>query len=409
MADSLSGASAPAVVSTPAASATVSTDAQSLYADASKALTGQTWAEYETVAGTAVAEPETPPEAAEPEATGERPRNPDGTFKAKETDEPAAPEGETPTEPEVTEPVVAEEPEPFLLTIPSRQAGEADVEIPFAGLTEQQQQDLNRLRNGYMRGEDIRAKQAALDGKLAELNAFETMLSENPEHVILNALSEPKRISILTKLIAQYWDEVVPTIQQFDTDPIARVKQASKTQLELRDNQKAYEATIARQQAASEIRTVLLAQIPDGTDDDTADRFYADAVNAIRVAESRGTNVTTKNLPDILAHHVKLYGFANAPQSPASPKPAVARAVVKGAAPVAAKAPEPSPEQAALEQARKGQARLTQTVVAQRRAASVPPAGAGAAPVRLPPVPSGADIETASRELKKAGRSWANL
>jgi hypothetical protein len=408
MADSLSGASAPAVVSPPAASATVSTDAQSLYADASKALTGQTWDQYEPT--TAVAEPESPAEGAEPDAAGERPRNPDGTFKAKEAGEPATPEGETPTEGEAAEPV-AEEPEPFLLTIPSRQAGEADVEIPFAGLTEQQQQDLNRLRNGYMRGEDIRAKQAALEGKLAELNAFETMLSTNPEHVILNALSEPKRIAIATKLIAQYWDEIVPAIQQFDTDPIARVKQASQTQIELRDQQKEYESTLQRQRSASEIRTQLLAQIPDGTDEDTAERFYADAVNAIRLAESRGTNVTTKNLPDILAHHVKLYGFtAGAPQPPALPKPAIPRAVARASAPAAPKgAPEPTPEQAALEQARKGQARLTQTVVAQRRAASVPPAGAGAAPVRLPPVPSGADIETASRELKKAGRSWANL
>jgi hypothetical protein len=408
MADSLSGASAPAVVSTPAASATVSTDAQSLYADASKALTGQTWDQYEPT--TAVAEPESPAEGAEPDAAGERPRNPDGTFKAKEAGEPATPEGETPPEGEVAEPV-AEEPEPFLLTIPSRQAGEADVEIPFAGLTEQQQQDLNRLRNGYMRGEDIRAKQAALEGKLAELNAFETMLSTNPEHVILNALSEPKRIAIATKLIAQYWDEIVPAIQQFDTDPIARVKQASQTQIELRDQQKEYESTLQRQRSASEIRSQLLAQIPEGTDEDTADRFYNDAVNAIRLAESRGTNVTTKNLPDILAHHVKLYGFtAGAPQPPALPKSAIPRAVARASAPAAPKgAPEPSPEQAALEQARKGQARLTQTVVAQRRAASVPPAGAGAAPVRLPPVPSGADIETASRELKKAGRSWANL
>jgi hypothetical protein len=53
------------------------------------------------------------------------------------------------------------------------------------------------------------------------------------------------------------------------------------------------------------------------------------------------------------------------------------------------------------------QRRITLVQRDRKNAAAVPPAGAGAAPVRLPPVPAGATIEEASRALKGV-RSWAS-
>ena len=356
----------------------------------------------------AVAEPATPEEQ-KPEAPDQfsaytldeagRLHRPDGTYASAEE---VTQYNATATEPapsEATEPAKEPEPtapQPERVTIRARNGEEVEVEVADPLIAE-------ALRTNHkegMRAKEFREKQAVLDAKLQELNAFDRLLQTNPEHVFLTVLPVDRQISIATKLIAQHWDQLAPTLVQFDAEPTARLRTAMQTQVDLRDGMTAYQRQTADAAMAGELAKAVVQLLPESIPDDLHDQFLADAEADITRAMQRGESVTPQSVPQILAPRLKLYGASPIP-SAAAPTP------VRVVAAVPAK-PTAAQPVGATAVALANQKRIQQAAVARRRAAAVPPSGAGAAPVRVPPVPAGSNVTAASQALKKMGTSWTN-
>lgn len=337
----------------------------------------------------------------------------DGTFAQG-----AAPEGwtppavETPVDP-AAPPVDAEpeEPEPPVekVALRTRDGGTREIEVDDPELAEL----LRTNANDGMRASQYREKVAALDAKLEEVNAFRAIMEKNPEAVVLQHLPKDKQVTIACALIAQHWDQIVPLIQQMDGDQGAPVRMATAMQAQeaIRANQSVYEQTLADARYVNAITKEVQALIPENTPEATVQRFLTYAGQDLaQIVQSSG-RIDPKTVKEHLAETVKLFGFAApaAPVPPAAPRVRFASATPSPdpASPAAAR---PVGDAAVkLAEKAKRAATLPATQATRARAAAVPPAGAGAAPARLPAVPKGADIRTASQTLKSLGNSWGHL
>lgn len=307
---------------------------------------------------------------------------------------------------EATETVAEEVPAPYTLAIPGARSGESDVSIDFEGLTPEQQEGLARLKNGFMRGEDARAKIAKADEYLVERRAFETMMETNPEDLILQHLPKDKRITLAIALNAELWGDLAPTLVEFDNPekgPEARYKAAMDARQRSETQKGEYERRVAQGQYITQAESTARGLVPEHVDAATAERFLTDAaVDLSNESRRRGQPVPVQDIPQFLAPRLALYGFdkpATTPgAAPSAPPRPVARPVAKPAS-QAATAPTPAAQNG------KNGAHVRRAVTAQRIAAAVPHAGAGAASVKAPLVPANADLKQASKALRQQ-KSW---
>lgn len=343
---------------------------------------------------------ETQPDAFEAFTMDEAGRlhRPDGTF---------ADAGEVEAYNATVEPASVEtEPaaEPILATVRTRDGKEIEFEVTDPDLAEA----IRANHNDGMRRDEFRRRIESVEQKEAEVREFVTMLETNPEAVILQHLPSEKQISIATALIAQHWDAIYDRLLGFEQDPSARIQTAMDSQLAIRDQQATYQSRMQATKAAAEISRAVDVLIPAGVNPELEQQFWSDAqADLIRAANS-GQQVTPENVNTLLAARLRLYaplwGQAEpvAPPAPEVPKRPLARPVAK---------PSSAPASAVASVSASGNAGATvrRLVSAQRVAAAVPPAGAGAAPMSRPMVPTNATIEEASKALRKAGNSWANV
>ena len=338
----------------------------------------------------------------------------DGTFAQG-----AAPDGWTPpvVDPAapVTEPTEPEAPAVPVETVAlrTRDGQTREIEVDDPELAEL----LRTNANDGMRASQYREKVAALDAKLEEVNAFRAMVETNPEAVVLQHMPAEKQVSIAVALIAQHWDQIVPLIQQMDgTEGVpVRMATAMQAQEAIRTNQALYERKLDEGKYVSAITQQVQSLIPEGTPDATVQRFLTYAGQDLAQIVARDGRIDPATVPTHLAETVKLFGFAAPSATPsAAPRAAVRFASAQPTpstpttSPTAAR-PVGDAAVALAERAKQAAARTQTTQAARARAAAVPPSGAGAAPVRLPSVPKGADIRTASQTLRQMGNSWGPL
>jgi len=389
------------------------TPAASTFAEASKKYqNAKTWADVGLAAP--VIEPETPAEAPSahaeaateevaPEASPEavdafagftvdaenRLHRADGSYaNAEEIDAYNA------TIP-ATEPEAPKEPEPIVVKLKARD-GVTDVEIE---VTDEAVADALRTNaKDGLRGAEYRKKMQAVEEHLAERRAFETMLETNPEGLILQHLPEDKQASLAVALVAKHWDTIAPHLIKFDTDASTRIAEAANAQIRMRDQQREYEQLSAQQKYGVQLESAVRALIPEHIDDATTEDFLAVAALDIgNAVKSAGRPIPVEDVPKVLAKRLALYGFDKPASDAASAAPTpvkrpVARAVAKPSAPTA-----PSVTATGADPSKT----VRRLVTAQRVAASVPSAGAGAAPIRAPRAAPNESIEQASARLKK--------
>lgn len=272
--------------------------------------------------------------------------------------------------------------------------------------------------NDGMRGKDFREKAAAVDAKLAQFKQLDALLDTNPEAFVAQSLSPEQKVRLATQLLAEHFDELVPIIQGFDQNPSERIKTTAEAQRRLREQQSEFNTLVQAQAQAKDVRMAVEALLPEALDHETAGQFWADASADLQRAIARGEAVTAQTVPALLQSRLKLYGItapagqasASVPRvtlaSPAQTPPATGTtpAASTGNSSVA----QPANDAAkALADAERTQRRIRLTQAARSRAAAVPPAGAGAAPLRLPPVAPNASIEEASQSLKKL-KHWTS-
>jgi hypothetical protein len=228
-----------------------------------------------------------------------------------------------------------------------------------------------------------------------------------------------RQLEVARALILEHLDVLQPDIDKLLDDPAAR----SDARIELRDKMRksAAEAQQARTAKvhAQKCLAVVSSLVPEGTDEEAAREFAADARGILSRAAHRGEKVTPETVPQLLAQRVKLYGFDKPAASASKPKvPAAATPEKKPAAAGGEKRVVPVNDKTrAIAERGKApakpvapQARVRRTQAARNAGSKVAPAGAGAAPVQLPAVPSEAetDVASMSKHLREKGlpESW---
>lgn len=297
---------------------------------------------------------------------------------------------------------VPKEGEPVLVKLRARNGDEQEIEVADESIAE----ILRANAKDGMRGEEYRKKMELVEGHLAERRAFNQALESHPESLILEHLPEANQLALTATLLAKHWDKLVPKIVELDQDPALRAKEATDAANRSRDSQPSLEQITQRERYIVQVEAATRALIPEHIDDATAERFMADAgLDIGRAVNSIGRAISPTDISKVLGPRLALYGFdkpasanGNGPSKTAPPR-TVARAVG-----------QPTTAPTASTTAKSGAdagAAVRRTVTAQRVAASVPPAGAGAATLRVPMVPAGTTIEQASQALRKLG-SWGD-
>lgn len=356
---------------------------------------------------------ETKPEGEQPTADGEfvqgddgRWHRPDGTFaSADELAQIEAQIAAVPTPEGDAKP--GETASNNVVTLRTRDGKTRDVIIEDPDLA----QEIRQNMNDGMRRKEYVEKSTALDAKLAHLSRLDAQITQSPELFIAASLTPEQKIRLATNLLAEHFDELVPIIQGYDQNPQTRITKTGENARLIREQETTFQQfTVAQQQAAA-VRGAVEKLIPDTADTEIVDAFMLDAGADITRALQRGDAVTPDVVPTILAHRMKLYGF-QAPtgqSAPAKPRITAVLSSSTAAAPSSSPVAQPANDAAkALADAKNTQRRIRLTQQRRANAAAVPPAGAGAAPVRLPPVPTGATIEQASANLRKLGNRWAS-
>lgn len=325
---------------------------------------------------------------------------PDGTYATNEEvaqwNEGAAPAPETTAEPAA---------EPNVVAIRGRDGNEVEIEVDDPKVAEV----LQTLQRDSMRKQEFTKRMEAVQQREAEFREFETLMATNPESVILQHLPADKQVSIAVALLAQHWDALAPVLVQFDTNDQTRLVEAANARLRMTQQQAEFEQRRQVATYAAQAETTVRNLIPEHIADDVAEAFLNDAsADLARAIQQRnGQPIPLDQITAVLARRVSLYGFdqpqsgapATVPIAPAQPKRPVAK-------PVAAS--QPSAPTASVPASANAGATVRRAVTAQRVAAAVPPAGAGAATVRQPLVPPNATVKDASAALKRA-RSWSEV
>lgn len=288
--------------------------------------------------------------------------------------EDAAPEDEAKEE--------APEGEPYTLKLPGRREGDEDLEIQIDGLDAATQERLAQLRNGYLRGEEVRERDALVSAKEGELRAIAEDLAADPagflvEHVA-PAMQRDTALALMARLMeTDAYAEIVDKVNEWEQDPEAR-----RTYLEEQEAHRPPPAEV--RQNLSEVRAAVSAYLPEGADAAAVRDFQRDAYSILTayVNTKRIDSLDPAKVPGLIAAVAEEYGF-HAPTSKATEPPAP-----EATAPAPAKAP--APEKIAA--ARQHGAKLVSASARRREATAVSPPGPGAVAQSGTP-PKGQSIE----------------
>jgi uncharacterized protein YdaU (DUF1376 family) len=251
------------------------------------------------------AAPATETPSATPPATPSQPRNPDGTFAsvqppatepaaAATLDDAAPQDGDAPQD----------EPPPenaLRVALPGRHPNAPDVEIEVDD--PEVAERLRQLRNGYLRGEEVRTLQAAVDAERDELDQIATRLQVDPEGFLFENIPPQRAASVALQILAQegVWSQVKNIIEGlFDDDS----REVVRTRLEnerLKNRDAAAQQYTERMQEAQSFRSAkeaIAVLIPEHLPEPQQVMLYQACQQDVRDAMER-TGVRSLNPQDV--------------------------------------------------------------------------------------------------------------
>lgn len=256
-----------------------------------------------------------PQEAPPPQE--QRPRNPDGTFARTAADVASDPatESQEPQEPQdLQEPQDGEPQEnPNRVTLPGRHPNAPDVEID---VDDPEVADrLRQLRNGFLRGEEVRAAQAQLDSERLQLDEIATRLQVDPEGFLFDNIPAERAASVALQILAQpgVWDRVSGIVESMQEDDNREVIRTRLENERLRNRERAsqeYEQRVAEQQTFRETKQAIAVLIPEHLPESQQVMLYQSCQQDVRDYMER-TGVRTidpRDVPLLLAARLREAG-----------------------------------------------------------------------------------------------------
>ncbi len=215
--------------------------------------------------------------------------------EAEEEADPEA-EGEEPAQEQGDE-----ESDVFVAKLPGRGPDDPDLEIELDGLEPEEREAFARLRNGYMRREQLRVEREAFEEKESVVNETLIALQTDPLNFVMEELKGEMKVDLARHLLsdADTYKAVRDDLVEWDTDDRAREAAQARLALARRD---AADSAIQRRQAYRQaqettrmVGTVLDAIIPEGLTDDEAQGFHDAAIYDLqRHVSTKKTNTLTK-------------------------------------------------------------------------------------------------------------------
>lgn len=266
---------------------------------------------------------------------------------------------------------------------------------------------LQRLQNGYMRGEQARAVQSEAREVLDEFEEFREGLRLDPVSTIESGLSVDQAEMLARSLLTH--PALLPrlmadleAIATNDPEQVERIRERAEAQrLKLKDQARGeLEGQRAVRQNARDIQSVIGRLVPQTFTDEQREFFYRDARYDIQEWQQRNRQqIVPPNLvAQILAPRLKLYGAEPATRRGR----AAAQASTVPASPAAAAAPAGAPRTASS--ARPVERVKAQAERRQLAAAAMPGAQSVGRPNPLDSIPPDADVKTAIAKVRSLRR-----
>lgn len=296
--------------------------------------------------------------------------------------------------------------EPVKVSLPGRRPGDPDMEITVDD--PEVAEALQRQRNGYMRGEEVKVERDALAKERAEQEEFADLVASDPvafltQHVPVDIRAETA-LSLLTdpKVWDLIRDDLPALLESEEKLELAR----AKLEVRRRDNRDMLrDRSVARTAARQEARTIseaLESVIPEGLNEAQGERFVKDALRDLAAYQKRtGAGIQTRDLPLLLADRFEALGVDPTQVAVALARRAAGEQVTRPAG----SAPRPAPRLAkAPVPGQAPQVTGKSLVAAQARkvaAAAVPPPGAATPSAAAgPQIPKGANVKEALAAMR---------
>lgn len=177
-----------------------------------------------------------------------------------------------------------------VLRLPGRRPDDEDFELPIdaealeaAGIDPKEAAErVNQLRNGYMRGSEVREAREAVRGQQGELDFIYRELQERPGEFLTQNVHASHYPDLLKNLIVQLddsaYEQVLNHIGQLDRDTNARER--ARLDIEKQRIQHREERQQQRQSSdyVKQVRTEIINLVPEDMDDARADEFFDYAI-----------------------------------------------------------------------------------------------------------------------------------
>ncbi len=329
------------------------------------------------------------PDAPSPdEAAKEGEKPPDPTTPPADSQKPA---GDAPAEGTEGAGAEAAAEEAALLTVelPTRNKGEEAVAIKVPD--KETAEALRHLKNGFMRGEEVRAERRQVEADKAELAYFQELAQVDPVGLVLEQMDPAMHPTLVKHLLATpgVVEEVISLLQKWDGNEDARRADVAELRAERATQAGEIRQTLEVKARAREVgryvgETVqkLAALVPQ----DLQPAFVDDALVEVQkhyTANKLRGKIPADQFPVVLATRLKVYGIDRAR--------ALAAVTDQPASPPASNAARPTGQAAEeLAATAKGRTatgqRLVEAAKVRREvAAAVPGAGAGVSTPRIQP------------------------
>lgn len=337
------------------------------------------------------------PDADDPDADDPDPDDPDDPdADDPDADDPDDPDADDPDDPDADDPDADDDDqERFVAVLPGRGPDDDDIEIE---VSDQATADrINHMRNGFMRGEQIRASIAELQGAQEELAVIEDQFAFDPAGFVLDNVDAKQMAQVTLGLLVQegVWDALQKTINKLVDDPgeLRTLRaEAKAARLETKDELKKLADTRKTQNAnAAELRDAIDLIIPDTMDDAKRARLVADVSRDLveHINSQNLKKLDPKSIVTIVADRLELHGI----------DPLDARKALKSGKPnrggvSTKKKPKTKPKSG--KQLRKASAR-------RKKVAAAPGPGRKAAPTPPKKLQAGQTIKERIASIRKAG------
>lgn len=298
----------------------------------------------------------------------------------------------------------------FVAKLPGRNPNDPDIEIEMEGLGDEEREAFQRLRNGYMRREQLRVERDAFQEKEAVVNETIIALQTDPLNFVMDELKADMKADLARHLLSEQdvYEAVRDEIANWDADDSMRERDQAKLALKRREAADAALRQRAAYQEAVEsarmVAGVLDVLIPEGFTETEAQAFHDAATYDLeRHVNSTKTNRLTKE--DVIRVLNKTGALRRYGIDPSDAERRVAALdATSPDSPRKARVKRPSSEVSREEKARNTGKEFKRRSARRKNAASSGPPGAGSSAARLRP-PKGQGVkERADWYLKNMRR-----